>query len=32
MVQDGTYTWVIEFKKTSNAEHQRIKGHVNLVR
>jgi trimeric autotransporter adhesin len=32
MVQDGTYTWKIEFKVTRNDERKRIVGHVNLIR
>ncbi|MEN9401162.1 MAG: hypothetical protein RL632_2265, partial [Bacteroidota bacterium] len=31
-VQDGTYTWVIEFKVTMNDEHKRVNGHVNVLR
>jgi gliding motility-associated-like protein len=32
MVQDGTYTWKIEFKSSNNDKHLRYTGHVNLVR
>jgi gliding motility-associated-like protein len=31
-VQDGTYTWKIEFKVTMNDERKVITGHVNLIR
>jgi len=31
-VQDGTYTWRIEFKTTMNDERKLITGHVNLLR
>jgi gliding motility-associated-like protein len=31
-VQDGTYTWVIEFKVSMNDERKRINGHVNVLR
>ena len=31
-VQDGTYTWVIEFKVSMNDEHKRVNGHVNVIR
>jgi gliding motility-associated-like protein len=32
MVQDGTYTWKIEFKVTKNDERRMEIGHVNLIR
>jgi gliding motility-associated-like protein len=32
IVQDGTYTWVIEFKVTMNDERKRVNGHVNVLR
>jgi gliding motility-associated-like protein len=32
IVQDGTYTWVIEFKVTMNDERKRVNGHVNVIR
>ena len=32
LVQDGTYTWKIEFKTNRNDERKMIVGHVNLVR
>ncbi len=32
MVQDGVYTWKIEFKVTRNDERKRVVGHVNLIR
>jgi len=32
LVQDGTYTWVIEFKVLANDERKRINGHVNVIR
>jgi gliding motility-associated-like protein len=32
LVQDGTYTWKIEFKLTQNDERKISVGHVNLVR
>jgi len=32
MVQDGTYTWKIEFKASKNDEHLRFLGHVNVIR
>jgi gliding motility-associated-like protein len=32
MVQDGTYTWKIEFKVTRNDERKMIVGHVNIIR
>jgi gliding motility-associated-like protein len=31
-VQDGTYTWVIEFKVSMNDERKRVNGHVNVLR
>ena len=31
-VQDGTYTWKIEFKTTQSDERRTIVGHVNLIR
>jgi gliding motility-associated-like protein len=31
-VQDGAYTWKIEFKTLQSDERKRIKGHVNLIR
>ena len=32
IVQDGTYTWKIEFKTTMNDEHKMYTGHVNVIR
>ena len=32
LVQDGTYTWKIEFKTTKNDERKMIVGHVNILR
>jgi gliding motility-associated-like protein len=32
IVQDGTYTWVIEFKVIKNDERMRVNGHVNVIR
>ena len=32
MVQDGTYTWKIEFKTNANDERKMIIGHVNILR
>ena len=32
MVQDGTYTWKIEFKVTKNDERRMQVGHVNIIR
>jgi gliding motility-associated-like protein len=32
MVQDGTYTWKIEFKVTKNDERRLEVGHVNVIR
>jgi gliding motility-associated-like protein len=32
MVQDGVYTWKIEFKVTRWDERRRVVGHVNLIR
>jgi gliding motility-associated-like protein len=32
MVQDGTYTWKIEFKVTSTDERKMVVGHVNVLR
>jgi gliding motility-associated-like protein len=32
MVQDGTYTWKIEFKTKANDERKMIIGHVNILR
>jgi len=32
MVQDGTYTWKIEFKTSKNDEHKWYVGHVNIIR
>ena len=31
-VQDGTYTWKIEFKRTANDERIMVVGHVNVLR
>jgi len=31
LVQDGTYTWKIEFKTTLNDERKVVVGHVNLI-
>jgi gliding motility-associated-like protein len=31
-VQDGTYTWTMEFKTTMNDERVRYNGHVNVIR
>lgn len=31
-VQDGTYTWKIEFKTTMNDERKMVTGHVNVIR
>jgi gliding motility-associated-like protein len=30
--QDGTYTWVIEFKELGKDKRNRISGHVHLLR
>jgi gliding motility-associated-like protein len=32
LVQDGTYTWKIEFKVTKNDERKMVVGHVNILR
>ncbi|MEY3236018.1 MAG: hypothetical protein RI883_119, partial [Bacteroidota bacterium] len=32
IVQDGTYTWKIEFKTSLNDERKMIVGHVNVIR
>jgi len=32
VVQDGVYTWKIEFKATSNDERRMVIGHVNVLR
>jgi len=32
MVQDGTYTWKIEFKTNKNDERKMVVGHVNILR
>ena len=32
MVQDGTYTWKIEFKANKNDERKMFVGHVNIIR
>jgi len=32
MVQDGVYTWKIEFKTTKNDERKMVVGHVNIFR
>ena len=32
MVQDGTYTWKIEFKTTATDERRTAVGHVNVIR
>jgi gliding motility-associated-like protein len=32
MVQDGTYTWKIEFKTNKNDERKMVMGHVNILR
>jgi gliding motility-associated-like protein len=32
IVQDGTYTWTIEYKRSINDGHQQIQGHVNIIR
>ena len=32
MVQDGTYTWKIEFKQSLNDKRIMITGHVNIIR
>lgn len=32
LVQDGTYTWKIEFKTTANDERKLVVGHVNILR
>jgi gliding motility-associated-like protein len=31
-VQDGTYTWKIEFKVSKTDERKMVKGHVNIIR
>jgi gliding motility-associated-like protein len=31
-VEDGTYTWIIEFKTTKNDERKTVRGHVNVIR
>jgi len=31
-VQDGTYTWTIEFKRSINDARKQIQGHVNIIR
>ncbi|MFN5030779.1 MAG: gliding motility-associated C-terminal domain-containing protein [Flavobacteriia bacterium] len=32
LVQDGTYTWKLEFKVTKNDERKMVVGHVNIIR
>ncbi len=32
LVQDGTYTWTIEYKRSINDARQQIQGHVTLIR
>jgi gliding motility-associated-like protein len=32
MVQDGTYTWKIEFKTNKNDERKMVIGHVNILK
>jgi len=32
LVQDGVYTWTIEFKTSENDERIKVNGHVNLLR
>ena len=32
IVQDGTYTWKIEFKTTMTDERITVRGHVNVIR
>lgn len=32
MVQDGTYTWKIEFKTTMSDERVMVVGHVNVIK
>jgi gliding motility-associated-like protein len=32
LMQDGTYTWKIEFKTTANDERKVITGHVNMIK
>jgi len=32
MIQDGAYTWKIEFKTTSTDERKMVTGHVNILR
>ena len=32
LVQDGTYTWKIEFKTSANDERIMIHGHVNVIK
>ena len=32
LVQDGTYTWRIEFKTTQNDERKLVTGHVNVIK
>jgi gliding motility-associated-like protein len=32
LMQDGTYTWKIEFKTTANDERKVVTGHVNMIR
>jgi gliding motility-associated-like protein len=32
LVQDGTYTWKIEFKTTETDERKMVTGHVNVIR
>ena len=32
LVQDGTYTWTIEFKTLANDERKKVVGHVNILR
>jgi gliding motility-associated-like protein len=32
LVQDGTYTWRIEFKVLENDERMKIHGHVNVLK
>ena len=32
LVQNGTYTWKIEFKTTENDKRIMVTGHVNIIR
>ena len=32
LVQDGTYTWKIEFKTTETDERMMVSGHVNVIK